>query len=235
MLKEMLIEARNDHKTFSKKAAHGLVKCKSEKIEDDMKRASLLRESIDIEGLKKTIADFGHPTTTLEVKVIKSQSTRGPVTVSLQVNKESHDLEEGDSAGFGVNLNGSIIFKFILDDGDERQELTEIEVLVKKIVDEFHYLKAMEKSDLEGKVYKKGKDYEVSIQLMLKLSKYDRMDILTEKQLENEVLLRETNKASEIFKDMLESLNIIFMDNQFQSTLQISKSRDHCCETCIIS
>ena len=236
ILQETLQAAQHDSKGFAKRIAKVLISYKSEQESDNLRKACLIRESIDIlESITKVSANE-IANTSLEIKVKKSQSIHGPVTVLLNIsNQPSQALEEGDVAKAMIKMNGSMQLKFISDDGNNKQEIAETRVLIRNIIEESpNYLSVVEKPELLSSVHKKGQDYEVEIQLKLKLSLNDRKDILNEKYAAVTNASNERNEQVLIFNSLQESLLLKFDDqhNEFTSLVVKSKPRDNCCEAC---
>jgi hypothetical protein len=233
ILKKILQEAEYDHKNFAIKAAKLFVHCKAEKEEETITRASLLRESIDIAETLKRISDFSHCTTTAHVHVVKSQSTKGPLNVCINNREECYSIEEGGKVDFGINLSGYMELYFYTEDGIEYKEIEQAKIYFKKLSDNTHYLKAMEMSEVEEEINLKSTGYQVILKIKLKLSKSDRIDVLIEKQIENEHLLNEDNEATELYSDLQTSLFINDLETGFESSYKANRTREKCCDCSI--
>lgn len=235
LLQGLAKEAGYDHKRFSKQASKLVVYYKGEKEKESLKRASLLRDSIDIAELLKKISDYTQSSTCLFTRVVKSQSTLGPIIVELILNTDTMLLEEGDKLDLVVELDWKLKINLILDDGDQKKTIAQSEILFRKIVNETHYLKAVEKNELDGSFQSKGKEYDVIVQIKLKLSREDRLEILYEKQKENEEQLQEENQSTIIYKALLESLCIEDTEPGYESLIQSPKHRENCCRYCLVT
>lgn len=232
ILEGLLSESKNDHKKFSRKAAEILIFYKALKEKSQVERFSLLTESLEINKVIEIISASPATATSLEIKVEKSQSTKGPIDVIANLNKEVYEMVDGDTIKSAVNISGNILFKFVLDDGDSKSDLGDIKVFFKNIIESTNYLSGMTKEFLGKEINKIGKDYEIKIQLYLKLSKNDKLSIMAEKQHENEVALKNTENGDITYTALQESLQIQEIDSVFESTAFIEKSRDNCCESC---
>ena len=127
ILENLARETGFDHKKFARKASKILMGYKAKKVDYDIKRALLLRESIDIDEALKTITeDTVDIPTSLEVKNIKAQSNEGPIKLKIFVNRNGKEISEGDKIDFLINFNESIVILFILDDGNENSKEIDI-------------------------------------------------------------------------------------------------------------
>jgi hypothetical protein len=237
LIKDLLEEAKYDHKRFAKKCAKTLVDFKNMQIQEKLKKASLMRESLDILEEMKNISNMLVSVTSTNIRVQKAQSTRGPIIVHVYANNNVEKIEEGEKHTLVVDYLGFIELKFVLDDEDSSYpEIGEYKVFFQQIIEETHYLKAMEKPELESTVCKKGKDYEIIIQFKLKLSITDRMKILRNKNESIELALADKGDnwiTFEAFQSSL-SLKLDEQSGEFETLITESKARDTCCEGCIV-
>ncbi|OMJ65190.1 hypothetical protein SteCoe_38870 [Stentor coeruleus] len=234
LIQDLLEESKYDHKSFAKKCAKTLVDLKNMQLQEKIKLASLMRESLDIANEMKNISNMLASATSVRIKVQKTQSTRGPIIVHANVNNNLERLEEGDIYTFAVDYLGFIELKFILDDEDSNYpEIGECKIFFQQIIEEINYLKAMEKPELESTVCKKGKDYEIIIQLRLKLSKENRLEILRSKYNLIEPIMKNKSDTWTTFLAFQNNLSIKFNESsgEFESLISELKTRNTCCVT----
>ncbi|OMJ83719.1 hypothetical protein SteCoe_14368 [Stentor coeruleus] len=237
LIQDLLEESKYDHKRFAKKCAKTLVDFKNMQLQEKIKQASLMRESVDIMKQMKNISKMLASVTSADIKVQKAQSTRGPIIIHVNANNNIERLEEGDKHTLVVDYLGFIELKFILDDEDSSYpEIGEYKVFFQQIIEETHYLKAMEKPELESTVCKKGKDYEIIIHFILKLSRENRLEILKSKYDLIEPILKNKSDTWITFLAFQDNLSIKFDESseEFESLISESKARDTCCEGCIV-
>ncbi|OMJ92368.1 hypothetical protein SteCoe_4921 [Stentor coeruleus] len=236
LIYELLEESNYDHNRFAKKCAKVLVDFKNIQIQEKLKQASLMREGLDILELSKSISNMPTSTTSADIKIQKSQSTRGPVIVDLHANNSIERLEEGDKHTLVVNSLGYIGLRFILDNEDYNYpEIGEYKIFFQQVIEETHYLKAMEKPVLESTILKKGKDYEIIIELKLRLSLIDRIKILNKKYKQTENALKDKEDNSILFEAFQTSLSVKLDDSgEFETLTSEFKTRDTCCQSCIV-
>jgi hypothetical protein len=233
LLQDMLKESEYDHRKFARKAAKMLVYYKGEHLKELLKKASLTSENIDVLELISHVQTLPVTPSTAEIKLVKAQSTRGPIRAILNVSQDTYSLEEGDSVKLTININKFFIAKFVLDDGNENEEFCEMKVFFKRIFEDLDYKSAIKKPEIEVPIYKKGKDFEVNMTMKVKVSKFEKLDVLDENHRRLTDLLNEVNEELLIFHDMQESLKVRLdeHDTDFVSRIEKVKNRE-CCSAC---
>ena len=237
LLRALLSEAGNDPKVFSRLAAKQMIKFQELERDFITKKAVFLRENIDLSNLMEEIKKIDITATTLNFKVNKSQSTKGPITLKFRPNNgKEFKLEESDTHMLNVRIADSFKIDLVVDDGSGQFVIDSINFLVSNIIEDTYYMKAAEKIELENVIHKKGADFEVKVTAKLKMCAEDRVKILNKKNKELNKTLEENDKNLIVYKDMQNSLHINFNEDEqtFKSSIKKRKARENCCETCSV-
>lgn len=237
LLRHFLEESAHDHNQFAKLVARKILKLKQLECEFIIRRATNLAEGIEMNQLKEKIMKMQITSTVLNLKVVKSHSLKGPLTLKIKGgNTKDLKLEEGDSAKLDVKINDVFHSDFIADDGDGQHKIDSTKILVSEIIDKICVKRAAENAYLEEMVHKKGVNYEVKIEVKLVMSVQDRLRLLNKKCLEVEEATNEHDKNSGLYKDIQASLLISFDEDEqtFKSSIKKRKQRENCCEACLV-
>lgn len=232
-----LSQSAFDVKDFSSRAAKLVLKYKYLEEEHNMVKASYLDESLAINKALESVRNMHNNTTCACIKLVKSQSTKGPISLKLSFSGKENIMEEGESIDIVLGVNDVIPIEFLLDDGDNMVLIENEKISIQKIVKDISYMGAALNPELKGELHKKGIDYEVKIDIRVKLSVKDRQVILAKRNNEVEELLNVSNQNVAIYNSLLENLYINFNQDQgeFESLVRIRKeSRDSCCEKCLV-
>ena len=237
VLAKLLAQSSHNASEFSDLAAKKVLDYKEIETSFNLSKVSHLKESLDIEDALAVVNSMQNSSTMVHLHVKKSQSFKGPLSIKLKLQGGKENvLEEGDDASFVLGLNDSVPVEFFLDDGNQTMVI-ESEVLnASKVIGGTYYLSAVQKPELKSEIHKKGPDYEVIIQIKLKLSVKDKREILLKRSHEVEKVLNETNQDIVVYNDLMASLCIYFdeHDQCFNSLVRKRKEREGCCEDCIL-
>ena len=237
LLKHFLEESAHDHKQFAKLVARKILKLKQLECEFIIRRATNLSEGIEMNKLKEKIVKMQITSTVLSLKVVKSMSLKGPLTLKIKGGTTKDlKLEEGDTTKLDVKLNDVFHTDFIADDGDGQHKIDSTKILVGEIIDKICVKRAAENAYLEELVHKKGVNYEVKIEAKLVMSVQDRLRLLNKKCQEVEEATNEHDKNAGLYKDIQASLLISFDEDEqtFKSSVKRRKQRENCCEACLV-
>jgi hypothetical protein len=236
LLRAILVESSYDHKLFSMLASKRLLKFKELECEFQMKKASHLKEVIDISTLLQEISKLEITSTSLNIKVQKSQSYKGPITLKVKLGGKELKLEESDVKSLDVKITDIVKIDFIVDDDGSQFIIHSESLPIAKIIDEIYYMKAAEKQELEYQMNKKGAEFEVKVNFKLVMSIDDRKKILNKKYHEVNNIIGENDKNAVVYKDMQSSLMVNFNDDEqtFKSSIRKRKARETCCEACLV-
>jgi hypothetical protein len=237
ILKDLLKRSSFDRKDFSKQAAKLVLKFKNLETNYNMSRASYIKESLDIEEALSVVKNIQISSTSAAIKVKKSQSHRGPLTVRVkQSNGKEFLLEETEDAACLLSLNENIVIEMFLDDGDKNDVIETHSLSVSEVINGTYYLSAMQKAEIKHEIRKKGVDYEVIMEIRLKLSVKERLQIFSKRNSELDKLINETNPDVIVYNDLMTSLGIFYNEHDqcFASLVRKRKDRASCCEDCSI-
>lgn len=237
ILSSTLKASKNDAKDFSDRAAKLVIKYKYYEEEYNMIKASFLKESLDINKALETVRNMPNSSTLACIRLVKSHSVKGPISLKLSINGKENTMEEGDSIDIVVSVNDVIPVEFLLDDGDSLTLIENEKINIQKIIKEIAYMGAALNPELKGELRKKGVDYEVKVDIRVKLSVRDRQAILSKKNNEVEAQLHESSENVAIYNSLIENLKIYFNQEQdeFESLVRKRKeSRSGCCEKCVV-
>ncbi|OMJ70105.1 hypothetical protein SteCoe_32000 [Stentor coeruleus] len=231
-LMKALKESEFIHEQFAKRVVKILLDYKTQYESENMKKVSLLRESIDIVNAMRLATISRIVENLIIFRIRKSQSIYGPVTIFLMYSKFVFNLEEGEEVKFPIRLTDNITFKFSLSGSEERLKLTDQLFSLIKILSTFHYLSVMEKGLIEDQIQYKSDEHEIIIDYQLFIAKSERIRKLAMKNSECEKLLSEINNSDSIYENLLQILKIREIDNGFASTIDEGRMRDRCCVDC---
>lgn len=236
LLRHYLVESGHDHKQFAKLVARKVLKLKQLECEFNIRRATSLADSIEINNLKEKILKMQNTSTILQFKVVKSHSLDGPLTIKIKgSNSKDLKLEEGDISKLEVKLTDVFNADFISDDGSQHHKIDSTKIQVSDLIDKICPKRAAENAYLEEMVQKKGVNFEVKIETRLTMSVQDRIRLLNKKSSEVEEATSERDKNAGLYKDIQNSLLITFDEDEqsFKSSLRNrKKQRENCCEAC---
>ena len=157
ILKELLIQSNHNPKAFAQEASKKILNYKVKSVNEKITYASRLRENLDINTAIVLVKESAstHPTS-LEITVEKSQSIKGPITVFIQINHGSDTMQEGDKYNFPANLSGNLVLKLLLEDGNDKSELDQIDLEIMSIFESTYYFSGMERGEIVTRADKKG-------------------------------------------------------------------------------
>ena len=234
ILKDILIECKFNHKKFAKKASKIVLFYKYEKETERLKYESTLSENFEILSAIDELSSYENETTIAKVKLIKSQTVLGSISAELKIQNETIMIKEGQEFECKIELSESMIITFLLDNQQEKVFLGDTKIVFRKILEDVTYLNAARLKEIEGVVNKKGKDFEVFVQILLVLSKNNRIKILKKLKDINQHALNEEKSGTIIYEELLYSLGL--QDSPvFTSLLKSPKKRHSCCEQCVIT
>ena len=237
ILSSTLTQSAFDVKDFSNRAAKLVLKYKYLEEEHHMIKASHLQESLDIDKARASVHNMHNNNTCAYIKLVKSQSNKGPISLKLNYSGRETVMDEGESIDIVLGMNDNIPVEFLLDDGDNMLLIESEKISIQKIISGIAYMGAALNPELKGELHKKGIDYEVKIDIRVKLSVKDRQAILGKRNNEVEELLNESNQNIAVFYSLMENLLINFNQDQgeFESLLRKrDQDRDGCCEKCLV-
>ncbi len=84
LLRHLLEESAHNHNQFAKLVARKILKLKQLECEFNIRRATNLSDSIEMNDLKQKIVKMQITTTVLNLKVVKSHSLKGPLTLKIK-------------------------------------------------------------------------------------------------------------------------------------------------------
>lgn len=235
---ETLMEAlRNSgfvHDQFAKKVVRILMNYKSQNEAENVKKVSLLRESIDIANAMRLATVSKIIENQLVFRLRKSQSIYGPLTMFILYKKFVFSLDEGEEVKFPVKLADDVTLKFSLFGNEEKLKISEKLISLSKTLGNFHYLSIMEKGIIEDQLNYKSEEYEIIIDFQLFISKSERVKKLASKNAECDGFLNEINNKENVYEELLQILKIRETDVGYESTISEGNMRDRCCIDCIL-
>ncbi|OMJ83192.1 hypothetical protein SteCoe_15974 [Stentor coeruleus] len=233
-LMEALRNAGFVHDKFAKKVIKILLNYKSQNEDENMKKASLLRESIDIANAMRLATVSKIIENQLVFRLRKSQSIFGPVTMFILYKKFVFSLDEGEEVKFPVKLSDNTTVKFSLFGDEEKLKITEKLISLSKTLGNFHYLSVMEKGIIEDQLNIKSEEYEIIVDFQLFISKSERVKKLASKNAECDGLMNEINNKENVYESLLQILKLRETDVGYESTITEGSMRDRCCADCIL-
>ncbi|CAG9311813.1 unnamed protein product [Blepharisma stoltei] len=230
-LLKLLADSKKKTKTFSKNAAKFIISKKDEKENNQIKRASILRENIDILNLLEKVQKVEDSSTQVTLKVLKSQSDFGPVTVHVNSASPPITLEEGDEGSLKFDFKGTIDLKLTV--GQDRSIVKQVKFI--DIINVTHYLKAAEKDLLSETVSEKSNGFSVDLQVAIRLSKQDKEKLLKDHLRKVEEQLKENQQEfEEFYEELLKALYVEYDydDGMFKTTYKKKDKSNRFCDNC---
>lgn len=233
-LLKILVESNKKSKSFARHAAKYLALKKDEKENYQIKRASILRENIDILNILEKIKKLDAGASTGIIKIIKSQSFQGPVSVEITNEDRKIKLEEGDQSLLKFDFKGQITIELTIG----QNKLYETIIKFEDVVNEVHYLKGSEKDVITKMTNIKGDGFSADIEVSISLSKHDKERILKDRLTKVEEQLKEDQQEfEEFYEELLRALNIEYNeeDSKYKSTYKKTKPKeDRFCDNCVL-
>ena len=65
-------------------------------------------------------------------------------------------MQEGDKYNFPANLSGNLVLKLLLEDGNDKSELDQIDLEIMSIFESTYYFSGMERGEIVTRADKKG-------------------------------------------------------------------------------
>ncbi|OMJ70568.1 hypothetical protein SteCoe_31423 [Stentor coeruleus] len=232
ILMEVLKNSSYIHDQFAKKTAKILMNYKSQNDIEYVKKASLLRESIDISNAMRIAMASKVIENQLVLRLRKGQSIYGPATMLILDKSFLFSLEEGEEVKFPVKLSDEITIKFSLFGDEEKLKIPEKIISLSKILGNFHYLTMMEKGIIEDQLNYKSEEHEIIIDLQLFIAKSERIKKLASKNSECDDFLNEINSKENVYEELLQILRIRETNEGYVSTIFEGNIHDRCCAGC---
>jgi len=232
-LTQALNQTRGKHKLFASKAAQLIVTQYEEKINLMALEASNLSENVEIRQTLNDLSKVKDDTPTIaNLKVFKSQSNKGPVTVEIKTHEGIKLLEEGDCVSLEVDYKGQaeLVLKAYYEGS---ADLLGVENLYYgSALEDIHYLSAVKRSKFETRITRKKGNYSLVVDLALSLSKKDKEELLLTHLNQSEIKRNEAKDFEVFYEELLKALCIVEEDGLFYSTIQQDQKPSRMCESC---
>ncbi|CAG9331225.1 unnamed protein product [Blepharisma stoltei] len=201
LLLQLLFDSNKKSKRFSEKTTAIIMVQKDEKENYKIRRASVLQENIDIRKTLNKIKTISFGETEIYLKLLHARESQN---LLITINDQNIKVAIGEEWSCKTDLKNHANIKVF----EDTELVGEEEFDFWSVIEDIHYLKAVEKPFFNKIHSRENRKFEYTIEFKLNVSNTDREDILEQHLIESEEQLKEKNDIEELYTETLRVLCI---------------------------